>query len=249
MNVGQVAAAAGVSVRTLHHWDAVGLLVPSGRTAAGYRTYSAGDLERLRQVLTYRELEFSLDDVRKLLDDPEVDALDHLRRQQELLADRIARLQSVAALVSRAVEARSMGIELDPHELREVFGDEDPTQHAEEVRERWGDTDAYAQSHARTSSYGKQDWLEVKAEGDDVERRFAEALAAGLPADDPSVTAIAEDHRQHISRRFYDCSPEMHSSLADMYVADERFTAHYERRAPGLAQYVHDAVKANAAGR
>ena len=188
MNVGQVAAAAGVSVRTLHHWDAVGLLVPSGRTAAGYRTYAPGDLERLRQVLTYRELGFSLEDVRRLLDDPGVDALDHLRRQQSLLADRIARLQSVAALVARAVEARSMGIELDPHELREVFGDEDPTQHAEEARERWGDTDAYAQSHARTSSYSKQDWLEVQAEGEDVERRFAEALAAGLPADDPAVT-------------------------------------------------------------
>ena len=249
MNVGQVAAAAGVSVRTLHHWDAVGLLVPSGRTAAGYRTYDAGDLERLRQVLTYRELGFSLEDVRRLLDDPDVDALDHLRRQQELLADRISRLQAVAALVSRAVEARSMGIELDPHELREVFGDEDPTQHAEEARERWGDTDAYAQSHARTSSYSKSDWLAVQAEGEDVERRFAEALAAGLPADEPSVTAIAEDHRQHISRRFYDCSRELHSSLADMYVADERFTAHYDRRAAGLARYVHDAVKANAAGR
>lgn len=246
MHVGQVAAAAGVSVRTLHHWEAVGLLVPSGRTAAGYRTYSAADLARLQQVLTYRELAFSLDDVRRLLDDPEVDALDHLRRQQSLLADRIARLQSVAALVSRAVEARSMGIELDPHELREVFGDDDPTAHAEEARERWGETDAYRQSHARTSSYSKDDWLAVTAEGEDVERRFADALAAGLPADDPSVTAIAEDHRQHISRRFYDCSREMHGSLADTYVVDERFTAHYERRAVGLAQYVHDAVKANA---
>jgi hypothetical protein len=142
-----------------------------------------------------------------------------------------------------------MGIELDPHELREVFGDEDPTQHAEEVRERWGDTEAYAQSHARTSSCSKQDWLEVQAEGEEVERRFVEALAAGLPADDPAVTAIAEDHRQHISRRFYDCSPELHGALADMYVADERFAAHYDRRAAGLAQYVHDAVKANAAAR
>jgi DNA-binding transcriptional MerR regulator len=248
VNVGQVAAAAGVSVRTLHHWDAVGLLVPSGRTSAGYRTYAPEDLERLRQVLTYRELGFSLEDVRRLLDEPGADALDHLRRQQSLLADRIAQLQAVAALVSRAVEARSMGIESDPHELREVFGDEDPTQHAEEVRERWGDTDAYAQSHARTSRYSKQDWTEVKAEVEDVERRFAEALAAGLSPDDPAVTAIAEDHRQHISRRFYDCSREMHSGLADMYVADERFAAHYDRRAAGLAQYVHDAVKA-AAGR
>lgn len=173
--------------------------------------------------------------MRRLLDDPDVDALDHLRRQQSLLADPIARLQSVAALVLRAVEARSMGIELDPHELREVLGHDDPTQHAEEVRERWGDTDAYAQSHARTSTCSKQDWLEVQAEGEDVERRFAEALAAGLPADDPTVTAIAEDHRQHISRRFCDGSPEMHSSLADMHVADERFEAHDERRAMGLA--------------
>jgi DNA-binding transcriptional MerR regulator len=249
VNVGEVAAAAGVSVRTLHHWDAVGLLVPSGRTPAGYRSYDAGDVERLQQVQTYRELGFSLEDVRRLLDDPAVDALDHLRRQQQLLADRIAQLQSVAALVARAVEAKSMGIELSPHEIREVFGDEDPTQHAEEARERWGDTDAYRQSHARTSSYSKADWLEVQAEGEDVERRFAEALAAGLPADDPAVTAIAEDHRQHISRRFYDCSHEMHSGLADMYLADERFTAHYERRATGLAQYVHDAVEANGAGR
>ncbi len=249
MNVGQVAAAAGVSVRTLHHWDAVGLLVPSGRTAAGYRSYDAGDLERLQQVLTYRELGFGLEEVRQLLDDPALDALGHLRRQQSLLADRITRLQSVAARVRRAVEAKGMGIELDPHELREVFGDEDPTQHAQEARERWEDTDTWAQSRARTSSYGKADWLAVRAEAEDVERRFAEALAAGQPPDDPSVLAIAEDHRQHLSRRFYDCSPQQHASLGELYVGDERFAAHFDRRAVGLAQYDSAAVQANAAGR
>ena len=248
MNVGEVAAAVGVSVRTLHHWDAVGLLVP-GKDRNGYRRYADADLERVRQVLVYRELGFPLDEIRSLLDDPDVDALSHLRRQQQLLADRIARLQTVAALVTRAVEATSMGINLDPHELREVFGDTDPTEHAEEARERWGDTEAYRQSHARTSRYTKDDWLRVKAEQSAVERRFAEALAAGLPADDPAVTAIAEDHRLQIDRAFYDCSHDMHASLADMYVADERFTAHYEAIAPGLAQYVHDAVHANAAGR
>lgn len=248
MNVGQVAAAVGVSVRTLHHWDAVGLLVPR-KDANGYRSYDARDLERLRQVLVYRELGFPLDDVRRLLDDPTVNALDHLRRQQSLLADRIARLQSVAALVHRAVEARTMGIELDPQELREVFGDDDPTQHAAEARERWGDTDAWAQSHARTSTYGKQDWLEVKAEVEDLERRFAAALAAGQPADGQVARDLAEEHRQHITGRFYDCSLEMHASLADLYVDDERFRAHYEAVAPGLAQYVHDAVHANAVAR
>ncbi len=245
MNVGEVAAAAGVSVRTLHHWDAVGLLVPA-KDASGYRSYGPDDLVRLRQVLVYRELGFGLDEVRRLLDDPDVDPLDHLRRQHALLVDRIARLQDVAALVHRTVEARSMGIELDPHELREVFGEDDPTAHAAEAEDRWGDTDAWRQSHERTSRYGKQDWLEVRAEGEAVERRYAEALAAGLPPDGPEATAVAEEHRQHISRRFYDCSREVHASLAELYVSDERFRAHYEQVAPGLAEYVAAAVRANA---
>jgi DNA-binding transcriptional MerR regulator len=248
MNIGELAAAGGVTVRTLHHWDAVGLLVPSGRTAAGYRSYDASDLERLQQVLTYRELGFGLEEIKALLDDPSVDALDHLRRQHALLADRIARLQSVAALVERAVEARNMGISLTPAEIREVFGEQDPTQHAEEAQQRWGETDAYRESQRRTSSYDKQDWLRVKAEAEDIERRWARALAAGEPADGDVARGIAEEHRQHISRSFYDCSRETHCGLADMYVGDERFTAHYEQIAPGLAQYVYDAVHANAAG-
>jgi DNA-binding transcriptional MerR regulator len=246
VNVGEVAAAAGVSVRTLHHWDAVGLLVPSGRSAAGYRSYSHGDVDRLAQVMTYRELGFSLEEVKRLLDDPTTDVLGHLRRQQSLLADRIARLQAVAAMVRRALEAKGMGIELEPHEVREVFGDEDPTQWADEALERWGDTDPYRQSHVRTSAYGKDDWLEVKAEARDVEQRFAAAMAGGEPADGAVARGLAEEHRQHITRRFYDCSLEMHRSLSEMYVTDERFTAHYEAVAPGLAQYVHDAVHANA---
>lgn len=246
MNVGQVAAAAGISVRTLHHWDSVGLLRPSGRTASGYRSYAEPDLERLQQVLTYRQIGFALAEISALLDDPSIDALDHLRRQQELLAERITRLQSVAALVRRAVEAKRMDMSLDPHELREVFGDDDPTQYAEQAQQRWGSSDAYRQSHARTSSYTKQDWLRVRAEAQQVEQRFAAALAGGLPATDDEVRALAEEHRRQISRNYYDCDLEMHCGLADMYVADERFAAHYDAVAPGLAQYVHDAVHANA---
>ena len=139
-----------------------------------------------------------------------------------------------------------MGIGLDPHEIREVFGDDDPTQHAAEARERWGDGEAYRESQARTRRYTKQDWLQVKAEMEDVEQRFAAALAAGEPADGEVARALAEEHRQHICRRFYDCDHAFHRSLADLYVSDERFAAHYERVAPGLAQYVHQAVHANA---
>jgi DNA-binding transcriptional MerR regulator len=249
VNVGQVAAAAGVSVRTLHHWDAVGLLVPSGRTAAGYRTYAPADLERLRQVLTYRELGFSLEDVRRLLDDPAVDALDHLRRQQSLLADRIARLQTVAALVARAVEARSMGIELDPHELREVFGDEDPTP------ARRGGARALGR-HRRLRAVARPDVVVLEAglaggAGRGRGRRAALRRGAGRRA--AGGRPVGHRHRGGPPAAHQPALLRLQprgARLAGRHVRrDERFAAHYERRAAGLAQYVHDAVKANAAAR
>ena len=129
----------------------------------------------------------------------------------------------------------------------EIFGSAVFDEHDAEVRERWGDTEEWRQSRQRTAAYSKQDWLEVKAEGEDVERRFAEALRDGVPADSGRAMDLAEEHRQQISRNFYDCPPEMHAGLGRMYVEDERFTAYYERIAPGLAQYVSTAVQANAA--
>jgi MerR family transcriptional regulator, thiopeptide resistance regulator len=245
VNVGEVAALAGVTVRTLHHYDQIGLLSPSGRSAAGYRLYAPADLDRLHQVLVYRELGFSLEDVAALLDD--ADPVEHLRRQHRLLLERLGRTQAMVAAVEKEMEARAMGVPLTPEERFEVFGDFDPDQYDEEVQERWGESDAYKESKRRTSSYSKDDWLRIKAEGEDVEARFAAALAAGVPVDSQQAMDIAEAHRQQISRNFYDCPPGMHAGLGRMYVEDERFAAHYEQRAPGLAQYVSAAVQANAA--
>ncbi|WP_346621114.1 MerR family transcriptional regulator [Blastococcus montanus] len=247
MSVGDTAALAGVTVRTLHHYDRIGLLSPSGRTSAGYRQYSPADLERLHQVLLYRELGFPLEEVATLLDDASADPAEHLRRQHRLLRDRLERTQAMVAAVEKEMEARAMGISLTPEERFEVFGDWLPEEYAAEAEEKWGETDAWAQSQQRTRAMTKEDWLRVKVEGDDVERRFAEALAAGVAPGSEQAMDLAEEHRRQISRNFYECSPEMHAGLGRMYVEDERFTAYYERIAPGLAQYVSAAVQANAA--
>lgn len=244
--VGEVARFAGVTVRTLHHYDEVGLLSPSGRTAAGYRQYGDGDLERLQRILCYRALGFGLDDIAAILDDPRNDPIDHLRRQHELLTDQMDRLAAMVAAVEKTMEARKMGISLNPDEMFEVFGDADPSQYADEVEQRWGDTDAYKQSQRRTASYTKDDWLQIKAEGAAAEQRLAAAMAAGLPPDSSEAMAAAEDHRLQIDTWFYEVSPDMHRHLGDMYIADPRFTKHYEDVAPGLAQYVRDAIHANA---
>ncbi|WP_169946806.1 MerR family transcriptional regulator [Microbispora sp. H11081] len=246
-SVGQVARIAGVSVRTLHHYDEIGLLTPGERSAAGYRRYTEPDIDRLQRVLFYRELGFSLEEIAVVLDDPGVDPLTHLRRQHELLRGRIGRLEQMAAAVQRAMEATRMGVSLTPEERFEVFGDFDPGKHAEEAEERWGGTDAYEQSRRRTARYTKDDWRAVKAEAAEVLEAFAAAFAEGAPADGDRAMDVAERHRAHITRWFYDCTYEIHKGLGELYVADPRFGAGYEGVAEGLSGYVRDAVHANAA--
>jgi len=119
--------------------------------------------------------------------------------------------------------------------------------YADEARERWGDTAAYRQSQARTATYTPEDWERIKAEGAEVMRRLVEELRAGTPAQSAAAMDLAEEHRAQITRWFYDCGYDIHRGLADMYVADPRFTATYEDQAPGLARYLHDAIHANAA--
>jgi MerR family transcriptional regulator, thiopeptide resistance regulator len=247
MNVGEVATLAGVTVRTLHHYDRIGLLSPSGRTAAGYRQYAPADLDRLHQVLLYRELGFPLEEVATLLDDPAADPAAHLRRQHALLRERLERTQAMVAAVEKEMEAQQMGISLTPEERFELFGDGFSDGYQAEAEERWGDTEAWAQSQRRTSAYSKEDWVQIKEETEDLQNRFAEAMQSGAAADSDRAMDVAEEHRQHITRWFYDCPPAMHAGLGRMYVEDERFTATYERTAPGLAQYVSTAVQANAA--
>src|SRR5262245_50448451 len=162
--VGQVAEIAGVTVRTLHHYDEVGLLTPGSRTSAGYRRYDDADLERLQQILLYRELGFTLEEIATIVDDPDVEARTHLRRQHSLLTDRIYRLQEMVAAVEYQLEAQKVGLDLTAEEKFEVFGDFDPDAHTEEVEQRWGNTDAYRESARRAARYSKEDWLRIKDE-------------------------------------------------------------------------------------
>ncbi|WP_432587684.1 MerR family transcriptional regulator [Streptomyces sp. HD1123-B1] len=245
-SVGQVAAFAGVTVRTLHHYDEIGLLRPGARSPAGHRRYDEADLDRLQQVLFYRELGFPLEEVAVLLDDPDADPQALLRHQHQLLTERIERLRQMAAAVEHAMEARKMGINLTPEERFEVFGDNDPEQYAQEAQERWGHTDAYRESMRRYATYSKDDLLRIKAEGERLNNALAALLEAGTPPESEAAMDLAEEHRQQIVRWSYDCDYGMHTCLAEIYVADERFTATYDAIKPGLAAYLRAAILANA---
>jgi DNA-binding transcriptional MerR regulator len=213
--VGAVATLTGVSVRTLHHYDDIGLVVPSVRTPAGYRGYTDADLERLQLVLTYRAAGLPLDEIRALLDDADADVVANLQRQHALLTEQANRLQDTI----KAAEAA-------------------------EAQARWGDTDAWKQSQQRTARLTEDDWARVRADGTALLDALAESKRAGVAPGSPRADELAARHRASIEQ-FYDCNDDMHRCLVQMYLADERFTRYYDDVEPGLAQYVHDIVVAS----
>lgn len=242
--VGAVARMSGVTVRTLHHYEEQGLLHPQ-RTRAGYRTYSAADLERLRHVLFYRELGMPLPEIGALLDDPDRRPIDHLRSHRERLQRRIDRLGAMLAAVDNELEAHTMGTELSPEEKLEIFGaDYDPSWESE-AEQRWGETEAWKQSAQRSKQFSKEQWRAVKADGDAFMATIADAKRRGVDPTGQEGMELAERHRAGIAV-FYDCSHQMQRGLADMYLADERFSKTYDDLEPGLAQWIHDAIHANA---
>jgi hypothetical protein len=164
--------------------------------------------------------------------------------------EQIDQRHALLAALEKEMEARQMDMALTPEEQFEVFGtDKVGGEWADEARDRWGDTDAYRESRRRTARYTKQDWERVKHESDAGLTAFRDAQATGVDPASAAGRALAESHRQFLTQWFYDCDVAMHRGLADMYLADDRFRRTYDKVAPGLAQYVHDAIHANADAR
>ncbi|MFT4187116.1 MAG: MerR family transcriptional regulator [Aeromicrobium sp.] len=242
--VGDLARLAGVTVRTLHHYDEIGLLRPSARSHADYRLYDADDASRLTRVLFYRDLGFGLTEIAALLDGDD-DPVVHLRAQHRLLSERLGRVRAMVAALEREMEAHMSGTPLTTEQKLEIFGDDwDPAYEAE-AEERWGDTDAWAQSKARTAGFTADDWRQVKADTDTLNADLVAALNDGVEPGSERANALAERHLEQI-QRFYDADHAMQCQIASLYTEDARFAATYEKLAPGLGAWLRAVIEANA---
>ncbi len=207
-------------------------------SSSGYRLYSDQDLERLQQVLYFRELGFGLKEITTILDRPDFDRREALEQHRHLLSERQARLGRLIRSLDRTLEAMEEGAPMD----KEMFDGFDPGQYDEEARQRWGQTEAYKESVRRAKRYTKADWAAIKAEQEAIEEGLAD-LMDREPAD-PAVQALVRRHHRLVNDRFYNCSPEMYKGLGNLYTADARFAAHYDQRRPGLARFMTAAVMA-----
>lgn len=245
--VAEVAAIAGVTVRTLHHYDAIDLLVPSSRSRAGYRLYTGRDLLRLQQILIQRELGLPLEQIRRVLDDPAFDLRGALLAQRSALEARAAQTQTMLTAISAALETLTAA-DYHPTErattMQDLFTGFNPEQYQDEARERWGHSDAYRESARRTKQYTPEDWQRFRAEQDQVYQDLARSMHNGAAAGAVETQAAVERHRLLIDRWFYPCSPEMQTNLASSYEADARFAANIDKFGAGLTSFLAAAIRA-----
>ncbi|WP_052852184.1 MerR family transcriptional regulator [Streptomyces avicenniae] len=245
LTVGRAAALVGVSVRTLHHWDAIGLVSPGGRTWAGYRVYSGDDVARVHRVLVYRELGFPLAEIARLLDEPGTDARDHLLRQRAQLVERGARLERMVRAVDRMLDASRGGIRLTPEQQVEIFGADWRPEWVGEAEERWGGSPQWAQYAERSAGRSAEDWKDVAAATEALNADLAAASRAGTAPDSTAANALAERQRALLCG-YFDCTHAMHVCLGRMFADDPRFAAYYDTLAPGTAVWLRDTIFANA---
>jgi DNA-binding transcriptional MerR regulator len=242
--VGELARLTGITVRTLHHYDEIGLVVPSQRTAAGYRLYDDADVIRLQQVLLFRELGLPLDEIAFAID--QAGSREELLRQhREVLVQKRTRIDAMLAALDSALGSLEKGRVMQPDDVKQMFEGFDPTQYEDEAKQRWGHTEAYKESQRRTKRYGKAEWDQIQGDWSAIYAELATLMKAGTPVTDPAVQALVDKHRAHIDRWFYPCSVEMHKGLGQMYVADARFAANLDKVAAGFAQYLSDAIAAS----
>src|SRR5215216_4953571 len=192
--VSEVARIARVSVRTLHHYDSIGLLVPSSRTVAAYRLYSDSDLLRLQQIMIWRELGLALEEIRRVLDDPALDRRKLLTHQRAQLVERVRSTQAMLRSIDAALTM------LDPQQIprvstvavKQLFAGFDPAEYQQEVRARWGNSDAYRESARRTARYSAEDWRAIKMQWDEIMTAAADALQQQVRPADEAAMDLAE---------------------------------------------------------
>lgn len=240
--VSEVARLAGVSVRTLHHYDEIGLLRPPARSPAGYRLYQGADLLRLQQILFYRELDLPLADIRQVLDDPGFDPVAALQEHRRALQERARRVQRLLQTVDRTIlsltEDTMNEDKVTDAELYAGFTDEEREAYAHEVAERY-DPAIVAESNRRVREMSKGQWAALGEESTAVTQGLA-ALLDHAP-DDPQVQALIARHFATMNQ-FYTMTPQMYRGLGEMYINDDRFRAYYDQHASGLADFMQAAM-------
>lgn len=236
--VKQLATLAGVTTRTLHYYDEIGLLHPATYGDNGYRYYGEEAVLRLQQILFYRELDFSLEEIKTILDRPDFDLIHALQSHRRALIQRMERLDSLIDTIDKTIRHIKGEIEMSDKDLYSGFDEEKQKAYAEEAERRWGE-DA-AQSQRRWNAFSRDEKNHILADMQEISSSIAANMDKG--PESAEVQHWIERWHRHIDTYFYPCSLEIFEQLGHGYVEDPAFTATYEKIRPGMATFMDQAM-------
>lgn len=241
LHVREFAKLTGVSVRTLHFYDEIGLLKPSSVDEQnGYRFYDECSLTRMQEILFYRELDFPLKEIRMILSSPDYDKQNALKEQKRLLTLKKERLERLISALDGAMKGEFVNMNVFDNSEFEAKREE----YAKEAKEKWGDTAAYKESAEKTAEYSADMWEQVNSVMNDRIAEFADCKRKGFAPDSKQAQALAKNWQDFITENYYTCTKEILASLGEMYVADQRFLKNIDRHGNGTARFMSDAIKA-----
>ena len=240
MHIREFAQLTGVSVRTRHYYDEIGLLKPSFVDEQnGYRFYDEHSLSRMQEILFYRELDFPLKDIAAILSSPEYDKQTALTEQKQLLMLKKERLERLISALDSAMKGED--ITMTAFDNREY--EEKLSQYAKEAKEKWGGTAAYKESAEKTKDYSREKWNKITSAMEYIMAEFAECNKNGSAADSEEAQALVRKWQDFITANYYTCTNEILAGLGEMYVADERFKANIDRHGDGTAKFMREAIR------
>ncbi len=242
MNIKRFAEITGVSVRTLHYYDEIELLKPDFVDEKnGYRYYGEKSLSRMQEIMFYRELDFSLDNIKKIVSSPNYNKNEALEGQKQLLILKKERLEKIInAIECEQKGEKKMGFNIfDKSEFESVR-----ETYKEEAEKRWGSTDAYKENKEKTADYSSDKWDEVGRGLNEIISEFSNVMKNGISETDEISLALAEKLKNYITETQYTCTNEILLCLGEMYVSDERFKNNIDKNGEGTAEFINRAIKA-----
>ena len=239
MHIKEFAKITGVSVRTLHYYDEIGLIKPALVDAQnGYRFYDENSLLRMQEILFYRELDFPLKSILEILSSPDYDKQKALAEQRKLLELKKERLERIIDALDGATKGKVTMTAFDNSDYETAR-----KQYEVEAKQRWGETDAYKEHAEKTAKYTKDKWQAVNDGLMVIFAKFAECMKNGNTADSDDAQALVKELQNYITENYYNCTNEILAGLGMMYVADERFRNNIDKHASGTAEFISKAIK------
>ncbi|MEJ8544052.1 MerR family transcriptional regulator [Brevibacillus borstelensis] len=235
---------AGVSTRTLRYYDEIGILKPARINSSGYRIYGQAEVDRLQQILFYRELGITLDVIKEIVTSPSFSQAQALKEHREQLLDRRKQLDLLIKNVEKTIASMEGRTTMTDREKFEGFKqkliDDNEQAYGEEIRRKYGN-ETVDKSNQKLKNMSQEEFAEVKRLESEVASTLAEAHKTGDPGSALAQKA-ADLHKQWLLYSWSKYSPEAHANLSQMYVDDERFRAYYDEKQPGTAEFLRDAI-------